>query len=138
MIVTRRYKFSASHRLHVPQLSDSENRQLFGKCNYPHGHGHDYVLEVSVRGPVDSATGRVLNIRALDRHVRDKVVDIFDHRDMNHDISDFAALVPTTENISTVVDKRLREGWERTFGDCKLVRIRIQETRRNTFELNTQ
>src|SRR4051794_3739729 len=99
MKLTRRYHFSASHRLHSDQLSSVANSELYGKCNNPHGHGHNYVLEVTVEGEVDPETGRVIEPGALDRFVRDTVLGAIDHRDLNTDIPDFTSLVPTTENL---------------------------------------
>ncbi len=134
--LTRRYRFSASHRLHANRLSDLENRAVYGKCNNPFGHGHDYVLEVSVRGPLDEKTGRVADLAALDRLVHREVVGAFDHGNLNLDVPEFAGVVPTTENLVAVVERRLRRHWPAAFpGDWpRLDRIRIQETRRNTFE----
>ena len=133
--VTRRYEFSASHRLHSPALSEEENAELYGKCNNPFGHGHNYVLEVTVRGPVDAESGRVVSIGELDAYVSREVIRQFDHKDMNHDIPDFADLVPTSENLSVVVERRLRRDWSGSFGTASLDAVRVQETKRNLFEL---
>jgi 6-pyruvoyltetrahydropterin/6-carboxytetrahydropterin synthase len=133
--LTRRYRFSASHRLHCGSMSESENTELYGKCNNPFGHGHNYILEVSVRGPVDSNTGRVTNVGELDDYVERKVIRYFDHRDMNRDISDFENVVATTENLSRVIEGRLREEWNALSGSPALDTVRIQETKRNTFEI---
>lgn len=136
--VTRRYRFSASHRLHAAAFSDAENRALYGKCNNPYGHGHDYVLEVSVRGPVDRVSGRAVDLDALDRLVRGHVLEPFDHRDLNTEVPAFAGVVPTTENLAVEIRSRLARKWSGAFPDAwpKLERIRIQETKRNTFELH--
>ena len=91
---TRVYEFSASHRLQSDSLSEQENRDLFGKCNYPNGHGHNYVLEVTVAGPVDPITGRVINPDALDEIVNREVVERYDHRHLNLDIPEFAGVHP--------------------------------------------
>jgi 6-pyruvoyltetrahydropterin/6-carboxytetrahydropterin synthase len=135
--VTRRYKFAASHRLHSEQFSDGENRALYGKCNNPHGHGHDYFLEVRVWGPLDSASGQVINVAALDRLVGERVLHDFDHKYMNADVREFQALVPTSENILRVIEERLAAHWRSVFpGEWpRLDAIRLQETRRNIFEL---
>lgn len=133
--LTRRYKFSSSHRLHSPALSEPENWEVYGKCNNPYGHGHDYVLEVSVQGPVQSETGRVVAPRVLDRYVSDKVIEPFDHRDMNRDIKQFSNLVPTAENIAVVIEGLLASDWQQQFPGVKLERVRIEETRRNFVEL---
>jgi 6-pyruvoyltetrahydropterin/6-carboxytetrahydropterin synthase len=137
IVLTRRYPFAASHRLHSRQLSDEENRRVFGKCNNPFGHGHNYVLEVSVRGPVDARSGLAVNLGALDALVRGQVLDAFDHRNLNSDVDDFAGLVPTTENLALAIHRRLRSGWEQALGGAwpELEKIRIAETERNIFEV---
>jgi len=134
--LTRRYRFSASHRLHSPRLSDEENRAIYGKCNNQHGHGHNYVLEVSVRGPVEPETGRAADIAALDSLVHREIISAFDHRNLNADVPDFADAVPTTENLVAAIERRLRRVWSTVFpGEWpELDRIRVQETRRNTIE----
>ncbi|HUS06649.1 MAG TPA: 6-carboxytetrahydropterin synthase [Bryobacteraceae bacterium] len=131
--VTRRYRFAASHRLHSAERSEAENSELYGKCNNPYGHGHDYILEVGVRGQIDGSTGRVVNPLALDEFVRAAVLNVFDHKDMNRDVDSFRDVVPTTENLSLDVERRLREGW--CFAAAELDRIKLQETKRNSFEL---
>jgi 6-pyruvoyltetrahydropterin/6-carboxytetrahydropterin synthase len=138
--VTRRYKFAASHRLHSSELSEPENRELYGKCNNPYGHGHDYVLEVSVAGPLDSSSGQVVNVPALDRLVNEQILRDFDHRYFNADVREFSTdLVPTSENILRVIENRLSAHWHTSFpGDWpRLEGIRLQETKRNRFELRT-
>ena len=134
--LTRRYGFSASHRLHAAALSEQENREIYGKCNNPYGHGHDYTLEVSVRGPLEPETGRAADIAALDRLVFAQALSPFDHRNLNLDAPEFAALPPTTENLALVIERRLLGAWSGVFpGEWpRLDRIRIQETRRNRFE----
>ena len=97
--VTRVVDFCAAHRYHSDALSEEENARLFGKCHRPHGHGHNYRLEVTVGGPVDPITGMVINLADLDRILREQVIDQLDHSFLNHDIDHFAAVVPTTENI---------------------------------------
>jgi 6-pyruvoyltetrahydropterin/6-carboxytetrahydropterin synthase len=135
--VTRRYRFAASHRLHSGQFSDGENRALYGKCNNPHGHGHDYFLEVRVQGPLDPVSGQVINVGALDQLVAERVVKDFDHKYMNADVHEFQALVPTSENILRVIEDRLAAHWRSVFpGEWpRLEAIRLRETRRNIFEL---
>jgi 6-pyruvoyltetrahydropterin/6-carboxytetrahydropterin synthase len=135
--VTRRYEFAASHRLHAPQLSDDENRKLYGKCNNPHGHGHNYVVEVSARGPLDAATGRAIDTAALDRLVRREVLTPFGHRNLNEDVASFTEVVPTSENLAAEVCRRLKREWRGAFpGEWpKLEEIRIAETARNIFEV---
>ena len=97
--VTRRYRFSASHRLHTAALSDDDNRRLYGKCNNPFGHGHNYVVEVSARGPADEATGMAVNPAALDALVGREVIAAFDHRDLSTEIAAFAG-VPALPRVS--------------------------------------
>ncbi len=135
--LTRRYRFSASHRLHAAAFSAEENRALYGKCNNPYGHGHNYVLEVSVRGPVDAESGRAADVAALDALVRGQVLDAFDHRDLNAEVPAFAHAVPTTENLAVEIRGRLVKSWSDAFPGAwpKLERIRIEETKRNSFEL---
>ncbi len=136
--LTRRYRFCSSHRLHAPGLSETENRELYGKCNNPYGHGHDYALDVSVRGPLDTESGRVVDLAALDGLVREQVVDALDHRDLNTEVAAFAqGLVPTTENLAVEIRSRLASRWGKVFpGDGPaLDGIRIQETKRNRIEL---
>jgi 6-pyruvoyltetrahydropterin/6-carboxytetrahydropterin synthase len=135
MRLTRVYRFAASHRLHSDALSETENDALYGKCNNPFGHGHNYAVHISVSGAVNEATGRVIEVGALDRFVQERVVDAFDHRDMNADVEDFRSAVPTTENLAVAIERRLRSGWENQFAHIRLDRIRIEETARNTFDL---
>ncbi|HXA68385.1 MAG TPA: 6-carboxytetrahydropterin synthase [Bryobacteraceae bacterium] len=138
--VTRRYKFAASHRLNSSRLSEQQNGELYGKCNNPYGHGHDYVLEVSVAGPLDAVSGQVVNVQALDRLVHEQILRDFDHRYFNADVREFLGdLVPTSENILLVIENRLSTHWRGVFpGDWPhLKSIRLQETKRNRFELRT-
>ena len=125
----RRYRISASHRLHTDAISDEENRATYGKCNNPHGHGHNYVVEVMVAGPVDTETGMVINMAALDEVVRAQVVERFDHANLNLDLL-FANRVPTTENLSSVVFTLLKDA----LPAGKLERVRVEETENNFFE----
>jgi 6-pyruvoyltetrahydropterin/6-carboxytetrahydropterin synthase len=143
--VTRRYQFAASHRLHSAELSDEENRRLYGKCNNPYGHGHNYVVEVSVRGPLEGATGRTVDIAVLDELVAREVVGPLDHRNLNREVAAFAGvvpgleptLVPTSENLGLEICRRLKRNWKQVFpGEWpKLEKIRIGETARNIFEV---
>ena len=94
--VTRRYEFAASHRLHADQLGAEENRRLYGKCNNPFGHGHNYVIEVSVRGPVEAATGRAVDTALLDGLVRREILQPFDHRNLNTEVGVFGQVVATS------------------------------------------
>jgi 6-pyruvoyltetrahydropterin/6-carboxytetrahydropterin synthase len=135
--VTRRYRFSASHRLHTPSLDDAENQALYGKCNNPFGHGHNYVVDVSVRGPVDPQTGRAVNTETMDRLVQRLAVEAFDRRNLNSEIPEFGDLVPTTENLGREIHRRLSAEWQRVFpgGLPALEKVRIAETERNIFEI---
>ena len=136
--VTRRYRFAASHRLHTPRLSEEENRQLYGKCNNPYGHGHNYEVEITVQGPVDGVTGRAVDLVELDRLVKAVVLDAFDHRNLNAEIPQFAEIVPTSENLALQLDQRLRARWHTAFPGAwpRLEKIRIAETERNIFEVS--
>ncbi|MBI4877530.1 MAG: 6-carboxytetrahydropterin synthase [Acidobacteria bacterium] len=133
--LTRRYRFSASHRLHSPALSDDANRALYGKCNHPHGHGHNYILEVSLTGPLDEH-GRVADRAALDGLVETAVLGEFRYRNLNLDVPEFAHLVPTSENVARVIERRLELGWRNAFpGPApRLEKIRLFETERNIVE----
>jgi 6-pyruvoyltetrahydropterin/6-carboxytetrahydropterin synthase len=135
--VTRRYRFAASHRLHAAPLSEEENQRVYGKCNNPHGHGHNYVLEVSARGPLDSVTGRAVDPAALDRLVERQVVAPFDHRNLNVEAPAFASAVPTSENLALEIRRRLKLDWRSEFpGEWpKLDRVRIFETVNNIVEI---
>ena len=133
--VTRRYEFPASHRLHAPQLADDENRRIYGKCNNPFGHGHNYVVEVSVRGPADE-TGRTVDPARLDGLVAREVVGQFGNRHLNEDVN-FASLVPTSENLAVAICKNLKQNWASAFPGAwpRLEKVRIEETPRNIFEV---
>lgn len=134
---TRRYRFSASHRLHTPALTDIENQRLYGKCNNPYGHGHDYILEVTAAGPIDAATGLILERALLDRLVEDQILSVFSNRNLNLDRAEFCSLVPTTENVALVIAQILNRNWTTYLGrtPARLRRIHLQETDRNSFEV---
>ena len=140
--LTRRYRFSASHRLYSDELSEEQNRATFGKCANPYGHGHDYVVEVTVRGPLDQETGRVIDLDVMDGLVQSAVVAPMEHANLNTDIAEFERLVPTTENLALVVKERLdRHLTDRAaskgFGRTSIARIRIEETKRNFFAVGS-
>ena len=137
MHLSRRYTFCASHRLHSPALSDAENREIYGKCNNPNGHGHNYELEVTLRGQVDAVTGRVVDLQTLDRLAEEQVLAPFRHRNLNEEIPAFRNEVPTTENLATEVLLRLRNAWPLVFSPKgpSLEKVRIWETERNICEL---
>jgi 6-pyruvoyltetrahydropterin/6-carboxytetrahydropterin synthase len=125
----RRYMLSASHRLHADTLTPEENQAAYGKCNNPHGHGHNYVVEVLVGGPVDRETGMVVNLAVLDEVVRNRVTDRFDHTNLNLDPL-FANRVPTTENLCRVVFGLLKSA----LPAGELEYVRIEETENNFFQ----
>ena len=131
MRLTSRYRFSASHRLDTPKLSPEENRRLYGKCNNPHGHGHNYVLDITVEGPIDES-GQVVNREALDGLVRERVLRRLDHRDLNTEIPELSGRVTTTENLAGMVREALDKYWTLP---VRLAGVRIAETARNSFEL---
>jgi 6-pyruvoyltetrahydropterin/6-carboxytetrahydropterin synthase len=126
---TRAYHFSASHRLHTEDLSPEANRATFGKCNNPHGHGHNYRVEVTVAGPIDPATGMVINMATLDAVVHEKILTRFDHMNLNLDPL-FAKQVSTTENLCIAVFDILKQ----QFHPAQLDKIRVEETENNFFE----
>jgi len=135
--VTRKYDFSASHRLHSEAFSEAENTRLFGKCNNPFGHGHNYELFVTAEGPVDPRSGRAVCPATLDSLVTQHVLTAYQLKNMNLDLPEFATLVPTTENVATAIALRLQHHWREAFptGVPRLCKIRIRETDRNIFEL---
>ncbi len=127
--LTRRYWFSASHRLQNDAMSEAENRLTYGKCNNPYGHGHNYALEVTVSGPVNRATGMVCNLADLDSFVQAQVVDRFDHLNLNT-LTEFETCVPTTENLCTQIYEIVNRG----FDLAHLEKVRLEETASNSFE----
>ena len=138
--LSRRYEFFASHRLHSLALTDAENVATYGKCNNPHGHGHNYEVELTVRGEVDPVTGRVVDLTLLDRLAEEQILAPFRYRNLNEEVAAFRTTVPTTENLGTEVHRRLREAWAETFagiesGKLQLEKVRIWETERNICEI---
>lgn len=127
--LTRRYKFAAMHRLHTDRLSEEDNWKVFGKCNNPNGHGHNYVILVTVEGAINEQTGLVADVDALDRIVRDTVVARFDHQDLNRDPA-FADKTTTGENLATLVWDLLAD----RIPGARLAKIGVIETRDNYFE----
>lgn len=125
----RRYRFSASHRLHCDGLSETENSAVYGKCNNPHGHGHNYVVEVLVGGEVDAVTGMVCDLTQLDDCVTKEIVERFDHTNLNL-YAGFGGNVPTTENFNVEVYRLLKNA----FKQAKVVSVRVEETAKNSFE----
>jgi 6-pyruvoyltetrahydropterin/6-carboxytetrahydropterin synthase len=127
--LTRRYMFSASHRLHSEQFSEEENRAIYGKCNNPYGHGHNYMIEITVSGPVDAQTGMVCNLVDLDGFVHSQILERYDHQNLNL-VPEFTKTVPTTENLCIAIYEILKRGFEK----AHLQKVRIEETMMNSFE----
>jgi 6-pyruvoyltetrahydropterin/6-carboxytetrahydropterin synthase len=130
--LTRRYSFPASHRLHSAGLTPEQNAATYGKCNNPHGHGHNYCLEVTVAGPVDPRTGMVCDLAALDDFIRRQILDRFDHADLNS-LPEFAGRVPTSENLCLEIYGLIQAGFTAARLEC----VRLQETRKNSFAFGT-
>jgi 6-pyruvoyltetrahydropterin/6-carboxytetrahydropterin synthase len=127
--LTRRYMFSASHRLHSEAMAEAENVATYGKCNNPFGHGHNYILAVTISGTVDAGTGMVCNLTDLDGFVNREILERFDHQNLNT-LAEFAEAVPTTENLCLVIYDILQRG----FGYAHLEKVRFEETMMNAFE----
>ncbi len=125
----RRYHFAASHRLHSAQLSETENFRIYGKCNNPYGHGHNYTVEIRLSGKIDPATGMIANLADLDAFVNERVIEPFDHRSLQDEVPAFREAVPTTENLCIEIFQRLK-----TFPIAKLEAVRVEETSNNSFE----
>ena len=128
--VTRRLQFNAAHRVHNPALSDEENTRLFGKCNNPNWHGHNYTLDVSVSGPVDDRTGYVLDLGALKKIVEERAVNLIDHKNFNLDVPFMRDVIPTSENIIVAIWREL----EPAIRPGRLVRLLLWETTNNYVE----
>jgi 6-pyruvoyltetrahydropterin/6-carboxytetrahydropterin synthase len=128
--VTRRMHFNAAHRVHNPELSEEENQRLFGKCNNPNWHGHNYVLDVSVAGPIEGRTGYVMDLAALKRVVQDAVIDKVDHRNFNLEVDFMHGVIPTAENIVVGCWRVLAP----RVAPARLVRLVLWETPNNYVE----
>jgi 6-pyruvoyltetrahydropterin/6-carboxytetrahydropterin synthase len=128
--VTRRLQFNAAHRVHNPALSDEENARLFGKCNNPNGHGHNYLLDVSVRGQIDPRSGYVIDLSVLKRIVEERVVSRIDHKHFNLDVEFMRGVNPTSENIVVALWREL----EPSVRPGQLVRLVLWETTNNYVE----
>ncbi|MBS1705547.1 MAG: 6-carboxytetrahydropterin synthase [Armatimonadetes bacterium] len=131
--ITRVYEFAASHRLHVPSLSQQSNLELFGKCNNVAGHGHNYMLEVTVGGLPDHATGMIVDINEMDRIVNERIIDRYDHKNLSVDVPEFVDKNPTSEVVAQTIFSKLREHLP-----VKLERVRLHETARNIFEVSAE
>ena len=127
LYLTRRATFCASHRLHATGLGDSENQKLFGKCNHANGHGHNYVLEVTLKVPIDSRTGLTMNLVELKRVIEASVLEKVDHKHLNLDVPEFKSLNPTTENVAVVAWNWLQAALPKG----TLHEIKIRETENN-------
>jgi 6-pyruvoyltetrahydropterin/6-carboxytetrahydropterin synthase len=127
--LTRRYLFSASHRLHSPEMSAEENQAVYGKCNNPYGHGHNYAVEITVAGPVDAATGMVCNLADLDAFVGANILKRFGHENLNT-LREFQQNVPTTENLCRELYRIMDQG----FQPARIDKVRVEETMLNSFE----
>ena len=121
--LTRKAEFSASHFYHNPKFSAEENRRIFGKCNNPHGHGHNYTLEVTVAGEPDPVSGFVVDLKAMKDIIQREVLSVYDHRHLNFEVPEFASTVPTTENIAVAIWRRL----DGKIPNAKLHRVRVYE-----------
>jgi 6-pyruvoyltetrahydropterin/6-carboxytetrahydropterin synthase len=128
--VTRRAHFNAAHRLHNPGKSDEWNKRVFGKCNNPNWHGHNYVLEVTVAGEPDPETGYVIDLAELKRIIEERVVSVVDHANLNLDVDFLQGILPSTENFAVAIWRRLVSA----LPSGRLHRIRLQETERNVVE----
>jgi 6-pyruvoyltetrahydropterin/6-carboxytetrahydropterin synthase len=122
--LTRKAEFSASHSYHNPDFTPEENRRIFGKCNNPHGHGHNYTLEVTVKGPVDPRSGFVVDLKDLKEVLNREVLDALDHRFLNKEVPEFFTTIPTTENLAIVIWNRLKTKLD----VAELHRVRVYET----------
>jgi len=127
--LTRAYLFSASHRLHSDEFSAEKNAEVYGKCNNPHGHGHNYRVEVTVGGQVDAKLGMVCDLAELDTFVNNEIIERYSLENLNT-LPEFKEVVPTTENLSIEIFNRLRSG----FKPAEVTKIRIEETAMNSFE----
>lgn len=128
--VSRRETFSASHRLHNPALSDEENRTIFGKCNSPNGHGHNYIIEITVAGEINPVTGYLIDLKQLKDIIRENIIDKVDHKNLNMDVDFLKGVITTTENLALLFWKLL----ENKIPNGKLFSVKISETENNFFE----
>lgn len=129
--VYRKAHFNAAHRLHVADWSDEKNKSVFGKCNMPNYHGHNYVMEVKLTGDIDPQTGYVMDLGILKSIMESEVIERYDHRNLNLDVSDFKNLNPTVENIAVTIFNRLREKIDEQLA----LGLRLYETERNFVDI---
>lgn len=130
MTLIRTYEFAASHRLHIEEMSEDQNIELFGKCNNPSGHGHNYILEVAVSGTPDPNTGMLIDLESMDAIVESEIVDRYDHKNLSVDLQEFEGINATSEVVAQEIFRRLDGKLP-----VKLERVRLQETARNIFEV---
>lgn len=130
IFLTRRFRFCCSHRLYQAKLSERKNRQLYEECSNRFGHGHDYILEVTFRGEIDPLTGMSVDLTKMDRIVKREVVNRYDHKHLNYDVTDFKNKVPTAENILLVIWDCLSQ----KIGKGKIYKLKLIETSHNYFE----
>ena len=128
--ITHVQEFSASHRLHNPSLSDEQNRELYGICNKPNGHGQNYVVEVSVRGPVPDGTGMVMDLNRLSRLIVERLITPVEHRHLNFDVPFLEGVIPTAENVAVAFWRELEPGLA-DYRGAQLTRVRVRESRMN-------
>jgi len=133
MKITRKYEFAAAHRLHIPNASETENAELYGKCNNARGHGHNYGLEVTIEGEPDAETGSIIAPSVLDKIVDEIVYENYDHKHLNEDCAEFENLIPTSENLARVIFARLQPQIDKD--GHRLVKIGLHETQKNYFEV---
>ena len=128
--VTRRLKFNAAHRVHNPSYSEEENKRIFGKCNNPHGHGHNYILDVSVKAEINPDTGYVFDLARLKELVNREVVDAVDHHNLNVDVEFMKGVIPTAENLVIRIWRILQD----KVVPARLARLVLWETENNYVE----
>jgi 6-pyruvoyltetrahydropterin/6-carboxytetrahydropterin synthase len=126
MLITRKAEFSASHRCYDPRLSEQQNRDLYGERADSHGHGHNYILEVSLEGEPDAVTGMVVDLKLLKDILNERVVDVMDHRHLNYEVPPFDHVIPTVENVAKEIWRRLQEPLR--FDNARLANVRLYET----------
>lgn len=129
--ITKRMTFCAGHRLYNPQLSDEKNLEIYGPCSHPGGHGHNYILEVTVSGAIDPKTGMIINLRSMKEIISREIIAKVDHKNLNSDVDFMRGIIPTTENFAAEIWKIL----DRSFGGELLQKIMLRETENNCVEI---
>ncbi len=122
--ITKRLDFSASHRIHNPELSDETNAELFGKCNNPNGHGHNYILEVTVKGEINPKLGYLMDLKKLKSLIMSDIIEKVDHKNLNHDVDFLRGIIPSSENLCLAFWKILKE----SITEAELHEIKLYET----------